>query len=101
MEMNKPFAKKLFRLHNLQTPPGYTVQPSDIPSLVERHGDLGFPCVVKPSSGGSSVGASRVCEAKGMAPAVGLAGRYGGEGPGERQILGRELAVAVVDGAWV
>jgi D-alanine-D-alanine ligase len=98
LAMNKPFAKKLFRLHNLQTPPGYTVQPSHIPSLGERHGDLGFPCVVKPSSGGSSVGASRVCEAKELASAVGLACRYGGEALVERHIRGKEVTVAVLDG---
>lgn len=99
LAMNKPFAKKLFRLHNLQTPPGYTLRPDDLPNLVPMHGDLGFPCVVKPSCGGSSVGASCVGEAKELTGAVHLACRYGGEALVERHIRGKEVTVAVLDGA--
>jgi len=61
LAMNKPFAKKLFRLHNLQTPAGYTARSSDAPGVEQLHGDMGFPCVVKPACGGSSVGVTKVC----------------------------------------
>jgi D-alanine-D-alanine ligase len=101
LAMNKPFAKKLFRVHNLQTPPGYTLRPDDLPNLAQMHGDLGFPCVVKPSCGGSSVGASWVRDAKELACAVGLACRYGGEALVERHIRGKEVTVAVLDGTVV
>src|SRR5215472_10983787 len=59
LAMNKPFAKKLFRLHNLQTPPGYTARPSDASNAQKLHGDMGFPCVVKPACGGSSLGVKK------------------------------------------
>ncbi|HYY53052.1 MAG TPA: D-alanine--D-alanine ligase, partial [Myxococcales bacterium] len=49
LAMNKPFAKKLFRLHNLGTAPGYTVRAQDAARVGELHGDFGFPCVVKPA----------------------------------------------------
>src|SRR5215218_5219180 len=58
LAMDKPMAKRLFRLHNLPTPCGYSVRPGQ--DLLERHGDLGFPCVVKPARGGSSVGLALV-----------------------------------------
>jgi len=98
LAMNKPFAKKLFQLHNLQTPPGYTIRHGDIPAAEELHGDLGFPCVVKPACGGSSVGATKVCAPSQLAPAIRLACRYGGKALVERYIRGREVTVGLLDG---
>src|SRR5258705_2342570 len=48
--MNKPIAKRLFREANLATPIGCALKAHD--STL----DLGFPCIVKPALGGSSVG---------------------------------------------
>src|SRR4029077_16880227 len=55
LAMNKPFAKKLFREHSLATPLAYTVRRGEEARALELHLDLGFPCVVKPAHGGSSV----------------------------------------------
>jgi len=98
LAMNKPFAKKLFRLHNLQTPGGYATRPSDVSAVEELHQDMGFPCVVKPACGGSSVGATKVCVPSHLAPAIRLARRYGGEALVERYIRGKEVTVGLLDG---
>lgn len=99
LAMNKTFAKKLFRLHNIPTPVGYSVSRAQVSDVTELHGDLGFPCVVKPSLGGSSVGVSVVRSADELAPAVATATRYGGEALVERQIRGREVTVGILGDA--
>ena len=51
LAMNKSLSKKLFSLDGILTPAGITVFAGEAP-----YADVGFPCVVKPCSGGSSVG---------------------------------------------
>jgi D-alanine-D-alanine ligase len=96
LAMNKPMAKKLFRLHNLPTPTGYSVGLADASRALELHGDLGFACVVKPARGGSSVGLAQVDAPEGLVPAVRLACRYGGEALVERRVRGREVTVGLL-----
>jgi D-alanine-D-alanine ligase len=98
LAMNKPFAKKLFRLHNLPTPQGYRIGRGELDMLQERHGDLGYPCVVKPACGGSSVGLAMVNDAQALASAVAEACRYGGEALVERFVRGKEVTVGILDG---
>jgi D-alanine-D-alanine ligase len=99
LAMNKPMAKKLFRLHNLPTPQGYRAGRADVERVHELHGDLGFPCVVKPAHGGSSVGLTVVHDAGALAPAVAQACRYGGEALVERFVPGREVTVGILGDA--
>ncbi len=99
LAMNKPMAKKLFRLHNLPTPMGYRVGRADASRALELHGDLGFPCVVKPACGGSSVGLSLVREPGALVQAVTLACRFGGEALVERMARGREVTVGLLGDA--
>ncbi|SET29724.1 D-alanine--D-alanine ligase family protein [Stigmatella erecta] len=98
LAMNKPFAKKLFRLHNLPTPQGYRIGREELALLPERHGDLGFPCVVKPACGGSSLGLALVHDAEALAPAVANACRFGGEALVERFVRGHEVTVGILGG---
>lgn len=98
LAMNKTFAKKLFRLHNLPTACGYSIRASDVARAVETHGDLGFPCVVKPSCGGSSVGITVVRGEEELGAAVANACRFGGEALVERFIKGREVTVGILGG---
>jgi D-alanine-D-alanine ligase len=98
LAMNKPFAKKLFRLHNLPIAPGYRIGRAELSTLQERHGDLGFPCVVKPACGGSSVGLALVNDAEALTSAVAEACRYGGEALVERYVRGREVTVGILGG---
>ncbi len=96
LAMNKPFAKKLFRQHNLATPLGYTVRRTEVDRALELHLDLGFPCVVKPAHGGSSVGLSVVLTSEQLGPAVTQACRFGGEALVERMVKGREVTVGIL-----
>ncbi len=96
MAMNKSIAKKIFRQHNLATPTGYVVSAAEVDRLDELHLDLGFPCVVKPVNGGSSVGLTLVHAAEQLHGAVAQACRYGGEALVERYIKGREVTVGVL-----
>lgn len=98
LAMNKGFAKKLFRQHNLATPTGYVVPASKLKDVPTLHADLGFPCVVKPASSGSSVGLTLVHTREQLEPAIALACRFGGEALVERFVKGREVTVAILDG---
>jgi D-alanine-D-alanine ligase len=60
--------------------------------------NVGFPCVVKPCSGGSSVGTSIVLDESQYAAALVLSFRYEDAVIVERYIRGRELTCGVVDG---
>ena len=57
---------------------------------------VGFPCFVKPSNLGSSVGISKASEAGALAAAVDLAARYDRKILVERAVRGREIEVSVL-----
>ncbi len=90
--MDKAAAKKLFAFHGVPTPEFRVVkEPRDA-------APLGLPVVIKPASSGSAIGVSIVKSRAGVARAVKAAARLGGAVLAERQISGRELTVAVLDG---
>src|SRR5207302_8367836 len=80
----------------LPTPCGYSIKKNQSTSAAELHFDLGFPCVVKPACGGSSVGLSIVHGEGELTPAVINACRFGGEALVERLVRGRELTVGIL-----
>lgn len=90
LAMNKPVAKRLFRDANLATATGFTARPGQVPT------DLGFPCIVKPSLGGSSVGLSLVQQPQQLEAAIRDACRFGGEALIERYVDGREVTVGIL-----
>ncbi|MDQ3263240.1 MAG: D-alanine--D-alanine ligase [Myxococcota bacterium] len=96
LAMNKPFAKRLFRHHNLPIAQGYALRAESLARLDALHGDLGFPVMVKPSCGGSSVGLAQVEDRAQLAPAVAEACRFGGEALVERFVRGREVTVGIL-----
>lgn len=98
LAMNKGVAKKLFRQHNLATPTGYLLPSNKLGEVQALHADLGFPCVVKPASSGSSVGLTLVHTSAQLEPAIALACRFGGSALVERFVKGREVTIAVLDG---
>jgi D-alanine-D-alanine ligase len=57
---------------------------------------FGYPCFVKPSNMGSSVGVSRVADREGLGPAVARARAYDDWLLVEEGITGREIEVAVL-----
>lgn len=93
LAMNKTLSKKLFECSGVLTPSGITVYAGEAP-----YADVGFPCVVKPCSGGSSVGTSIVNTRLEYDAALELAFRYERAVIVEQYIKGRELTVGVMDG---
>jgi D-alanine-D-alanine ligase len=93
LAMNKTLSKKLFALDGILTPAGITVYSGEAP-----YADVGFPCVVKPCSGGSSVGTSIVSNREEYDAALMLAFKYERAVIVEQYIKGRELTVGVMDG---
>ncbi len=90
--MNKGLSKMLFRENGIATPDGIRLHRGETPR------SIGFPCVVKPCSGGSSVGTSIVNTPEEYAAALELAFRYEADVLVESYIKGRELTVGVMDG---
>ena len=92
LAMNKGLSKLLFRENGIPTPDSVKLRKG------ETSAAIGFPCVVKPCSGGSSVGTSIANDAAEFADALDLAFRYESEVIVETYIKGRELTVGVMDG---
>jgi D-alanine-D-alanine ligase len=92
LAMDKDLAKRLFRAAGVPVPAWFMtpVGAEDVTTA------LGWPVVVKPSKGGSTVGLSLVKTAKGLDEAVALALRYDDEVMAEQFIAGRELTVGVL-----
>ena len=91
--MNKELTKVMFRSAGIPTPPGITLRRGDPVST-----EMGFPCVVKPCSGGSSVGTSIVADEKDYLQALHDAFDCDEQVLVEKYIRGRELTVGVMDG---
>ena len=93
LAMNKSVAKLLFEKNGIRTPKGITVCKSDsVPD------SLGFPCVVKPESGGSSIGTSIVENSEDYQSALDAAFQYDDTAVVEQYIKGRECDVGVISG---
>ncbi len=93
LAMNKSISKELFLQGGIRTPRGITVYADQAP-----YEDVGFPCVVKPCSGGSSVGTSIVRSRDEYDAALALAFKYERGVIVEQYISGRELTCGVIDG---
>ncbi len=98
LAMDKLKSKELLRLHNIATPPYYTVSRHETAQLAEIHGSFGFPVVVKPRREGSSVGVAKVESMGALLDAVDNALLYDECVLVERFIAGAEVAVAILDG---
>ncbi len=98
LAMDKLKSKEIFRLHNIATPPYYSLVAEDADRIEAIHGSFGFPAVVKPRREGSSVGVSIVHDAEGLADAVREALRFDDELLVERYIKGKEVCVGLLDG---
>ena len=99
LAMDKVKAKELFRLHNIPTPPYYTIgSDAARADLEEAHGSFGFPVMVKPRSEGSSLGLSRANTIAELSRAVDAALGFDDVALVERYIVGREITIGILDG---
>jgi D-alanine-D-alanine ligase len=99
LAMDKLKAKEMFRLHNVPTPPYYTVssaQPLD--DLASLHGTFGFPVVVKPCGEGSSLGVTKAGSLAELNQALDAAFVYDDLVIVERFIKAMEVNVGILDG---
>ena len=92
LAMDKDLSKRLFRAAGVPVPAWFMapVAPGDVTT------SLGWPVIVKPSRGGSTVGLTLVKTAKGWDDALALAARYDREVMVEQFIPGRELTVGIL-----
>jgi len=90
--MNKELSKIQFRANGIATPEGVLISRADTVRTAP-----GFPCVVKPCSGGSSVGTSVVTCKEDFDAALELAFKYETDVVVEKFIKGRELTVGVMN----
>jgi D-alanine-D-alanine ligase len=98
MAMDKHVSKILFGHAGIPTPAWVLLAP-EAPAALDA-GQLkalgGFPLVIKPNDGGSTIGLSVIQEMSQFAPAVELSRKYGRDTLIEAFIPGRELSVTVV-----
>ena len=92
LAMDKSITKQLFLQNGVPTPKSYLLTGKDDPYKPE------FPCVVKVSGGGSSVGVYIVQNEKEYADAVQDAFRYDAKVLVEQYIKGREFTDCVIEG---
>ncbi|SMF85159.1 D-alanine-D-alanine ligase [Paenibacillus uliginis N3/975] len=95
--MNKQLSKMLLKTAGVHTPAGLCWQGMDDydPQMVER---LGYPVIVKPNTGGSSIGIQLVQNEKELLPAVQEACSLDQAILIEPYIKGQELTCSIMDG---
>ena len=95
LAMDKGMAKKIFMTGQIPTPKGFSVtkgQETTVPTKI------GYPCIVKPCCGGSSVGVSIAHNEEEYQKALEVGFAYEEELVVEEFIKGREFSVGVIDG---
>ncbi len=92
LAMDKAISKEIFAFYNIPAPMGIRVKKGT------AFGWEHYPCVVKVSCGGSSVGVSIANSAGEMETCLADAFSYGSEVVIEQYIKGREFSVGVLDG---
>lgn len=94
--MNKKISKQFFSAHAIPTPRGIAMHKSERSKDAAQWG-IGFPCVVKPCCGGSSIGVSIIHTRAEYEKALDEAFRWEDQVVLEEYIKGREFSVGVVD----
>ena len=91
LAMDKEVTKALFRQSGIRTPEGRVFRRGQVC-------DIPVPCVVKPCSGGSSVGTTVVTEEKDLSTALEAAFACEERVLVEKYVAGRELTVGILGG---
>jgi D-alanine-D-alanine ligase len=97
LSMDKNIAKKLFRNEGIHTPDWIHLRSADELSIgdVER---LGYPVIVKPNSGGSSIGIKIIKYKETLIPEVHETFRWDDEVLIEQYIRGEEITCSILNG---
>lgn len=94
LAVHKDLAKRLFRAGGVPVPEWFVSPPAVAPDDVAKV--LGWPVIVKPMRGGSTVGLTLVKQARDLQPAIQLAAQFDREVMVEQFIPGRELTVGIL-----
>lgn len=92
--MDKGISKHIFKDCGVPVPAGFVMKKS---KRDEKY-DIPYPCVVKPASGGSSIGVSFVDSPDQIETALDAAFAWGDEVMIEEMIVGREFSVGILNG---
>lgn len=95
LAMDKGMSKKVFLTGDIPTPKGFCLNKYNKPVMPD---ELGYPCIVKPCCGGSSVGVSVANNEDEYKRALETAFKYEDEVVVEEFIKGREFSVGVIGG---
>ena len=95
LAMNKWIAKQLFAQNGIPSPRAVTLRPGED---FGKAGEVGLPCVVKPCSGGSSIGVAIARDAAQRDAALREAFRLEDEVLVEAYVQGREFSVGILGG---
>jgi D-alanine-D-alanine ligase len=93
LSMDKIISKYLWQANGISTADGLALQSVDNFDIVEK--SIGFPCVVKPSGGGSSIGISFVSKTHELHDAYDYAQQYDTKVIIEKYIEGPEYTVCI------
>lgn len=95
--MDKNMSKKIIRFEGVQTPDW--IHLTNLEELkMDEVEKLGFPLVVKPNSGGSSVGVTIVYDKEALMSAIEEVFKWDSEVIIEKLIAGEEITCAILDG---
>ena len=97
LSMDKDVAKRLLLDVGVSTPSWiyYDTERDSLSEILQKNS---YPCVVKPVTGGSSVGVSMAKDESELREAIAEASRWESKLLLERQITGRELSMGILDG---
>jgi D-alanine-D-alanine ligase len=95
--MDKDISKKMFVGAGVRTPDWMHFVSGDA-KIEDIEAKIGYPCVVKPCSCGSSVGISLVDTEEELEAALEVAGAFEKQLLIEKKIVGRELTLGILDG---
>ncbi|MBU1319279.1 MAG: D-alanine--D-alanine ligase [candidate division Zixibacteria bacterium] len=102
LAMDKDVSKKIFEREKIPTPDWTIVESIDggdyVNFLKPIADQFGFPVIVKPADGGSTVGLTLVKSADKLSSALQLAGELSRKIMVEKYIAGRELTVGILRG---
>ncbi len=93
--MDKPLSKRIWRSAGLPTPPSLVLDSKNNGVAVDA---IGFPVVVKPVRGGSTIGVHKVDDQEGLGTALANAGKYDQQILVERYVAGGEYTAGILQG---
>lgn len=98
LAMDKDIAKKMLRSAGVLTADWIMLRDASDTSADKAEREIGYPCVIKPNSCGSSVGVSIVNDRKELEAALADAFKWENMIMCEKLVSGREMTVGILDG---